>query len=458
MAAPSEVTDEPGQPPALTSLSLAEAAQSTRKQDQIITPFDVSGGFDDSGKPKAIDYDKLVDTFGSQRIDKPLLERFEKVTGHRPHRMLRRGLVFSHRDLNLILDKYEKGIPFFLYTGRGPSSDSMHVGHTIPFEFTKYLQDVFDVPLVIMLTDDEKFFHTPKLSLKDVYKFTVQNAMDIIAVGFDMKKTFIFADTEFIDGGFASAFNNNVRELGKRTTINQIKGTFGFNDSNNIAEFNFPAVQSATAFATSFPFIFGTDSKKVSKIPCLIPCAIDQDPYFRQCRDNAPKMGYLKPAIIHSVFLPSLRGKESKMSASDADSSIFLSDTDKQIQKKVGKAFSGGQDTAELHREIGGRTAVDVPFQYLTFFMEDDEELKRIQEAYEKGEMQSGEMKMACTKELQAYVGAFRERRKAVTEDVRRSFMRPRQLTFTGMPSEEERQEAKDKRIKQLEQELEWLN
>lgn len=228
-------------------------------------------------------------------------------------------------------------------------------------------------------------------------------------------------------------------------------------DSNNIAEFNFPAMQSATAFATSFPFIFGTDAKKVAKIPCLIPCAIDQDPYFRQCRDNAPKMGYLKPAIIHSVFLPSLRGSESKMSASDADSSIFLSDTDKQIQKKVGKAFSGGQDTAELHREIGGRTTVDVPFQYLTFFLEDDDELERIRVAYEKGEMQSGEMKMACTKELQAYVGGFRERRKAVTDEVRKEFMRPRQLVFRGMPDEKQRQEARSRRIKILEEELERL-
>ena len=137
MACVSEVKDEPGQPPALTSLSLAEAAQEAKSKEQIVTPFDVSGGLDELGNPKAIDYDKLVDTFGSQRIDKLLLDRFEKVTGHKPHRMLRRGLVFSHRDLNLILDKYEKGIPFFLYTGRGPSSDSMHVGHTIPFEFTK---------------------------------------------------------------------------------------------------------------------------------------------------------------------------------------------------------------------------------------------------------------------------------------------------------------------------------
>lgn len=86
---------------------------------------------------KAIDYNKLVDEFGTKKIDDELLARFERVTGRRPHHFLRRGIVFSHRDFELILDRYERGEPFFLYTGRGPSSDSVHVGHTIPFEFTK---------------------------------------------------------------------------------------------------------------------------------------------------------------------------------------------------------------------------------------------------------------------------------------------------------------------------------
>ena len=138
MAAIAQVPDEPGQPPALTALSLAERSQEgIKSNEQIITPFDVSGGVDEQGRPVAIDYDKLIDRFGSQRIDEALLERFERVTGHKAHRLMRRGMIFSHRDLTLILDKYENGVPFFLYTGRGPSSDSMHVGHSIPFEFTK---------------------------------------------------------------------------------------------------------------------------------------------------------------------------------------------------------------------------------------------------------------------------------------------------------------------------------
>ena len=252
MAAVSDVQDEPGQPPALTALSLAETSQRSKTKEQIITPFDVSGGVDEHGKAVAIDYDKLIDHFGSQRIDKSMLERFERLTGRPPHRLLRRGLVFSHRDLTVILDKYEKGIPFFLYTGRGPSSGSMHVGHSVPFEFTKsvgilsptsiqkipanhsngrYLQDAFNVPLIIMLTDDEKFLHSPKLSLKDCRKFAQENALDIIAIGFDPAKTFIFADTEFIYGGHGAAFGHNILEIGKKTTNNQIKGTFGFNDT-----------------------------------------------------------------------------------------------------------------------------------------------------------------------------------------------------------------------------------
>jgi len=140
MAAVGQISDEPGQPPALTALSLAEQSHDGAKsKEQIITPFDVSGGVDEQGRPVAIDYDKLIDRFGSQKIDNNLLERFERVIGHKAHRLMRRGMIFSHRDLTVILDKYESGVPFFLYTGRGPSSDSMHVGHSIPFEFTKYV-------------------------------------------------------------------------------------------------------------------------------------------------------------------------------------------------------------------------------------------------------------------------------------------------------------------------------
>ena len=48
------MADEPGQPPALTTLSLSQNAPS-KAVEQRITPFDVSGGVDETGKILGID-------------------------------------------------------------------------------------------------------------------------------------------------------------------------------------------------------------------------------------------------------------------------------------------------------------------------------------------------------------------------------------------------------------------
>ena len=98
-------------------------------------------------------------------------------------------------------------------------------------------------------------------------------------------------------------------------------------------------------------------------------------------RDVAPRLGFHKPALLHSTFFPALQGPQSKMSASDPNSSIFLTDTPEEIKTKVNKyAFSGGRDTKEEHCKYGGNTEIDVSYQYLTFFMEDDTKLEEIKQ------------------------------------------------------------------------------
>lgn len=106
-------------------------------------------------------------------------------------------MFFSHRDLHTILTLREQGKPFYLYTGRGPSSGSLHVGHLVPFIMTKWLQETFDVPLVIQLTDDEKTLWKD-LKVEDAIKLARENAKDIVAMGFDVNKTFIFNNLEFM--------------------------------------------------------------------------------------------------------------------------------------------------------------------------------------------------------------------------------------------------------------------
>lgn len=393
------------------------AAEAKSDQTQVITPWDVAGAVED-GVDQGIDYDKIVSSFGSQLITPELLERFEKVTGHRPHLLLRRGMFFSHRDLGHILDLHEQRKPFFLYTGRGPSSDSLHMGHLIPFTFTKWLQDVFDVPLVIEMTDDEKFLFKHQLTIEDTNgKFYKENAKDIIAVGFDLRKTFIFSDYNYMGG----AFYKNVSRVSRQITYNTAKAVFGFTESDSIGKVHFASIQISAGLSDSHPHLFGT-----AKLPCLIPCAIDQDAYFRLSRDVSQKLRHPKQALIHSKFFPALQGASSKMSASADTSAVFMTDTAKQIQKKINKyAFSGGKATVEEQRALGGDCDVDVAYQYITFFLEDDAELERIRTAYSSGEMLTGELKQICIKLIQEFVAKFQAQRALVTDDMVAEFANP---------------------------------
>jgi len=88
----------------------------------------------------------------------------------------------------------------------------------------RWLQDVFDVPLVIMLTDDEKYLFSEEREIEEVQSYTSENAKDIIAVGFDPKKTFMFSDYEYMGG----AFYKNITRISKRVTLNVARAVFGF--------------------------------------------------------------------------------------------------------------------------------------------------------------------------------------------------------------------------------------
>lgn len=421
----------------MEDISIKDNKMETVDEDDVVNPWEVA-----TSSATGVDYDKLIKRFGSTKIDDALLQRIEKVTGKPVHHLLRRGKFFSQRDMHIILDLYEQKKPFYLYTGRGPSSDSMHMGHLIPFIFTKWLQDTFDVPLVIQLTDDEKYLWKD-LTLEQANHMAFENTKDIIACGFDIEKTFIFSDLDFISN--SPAFYRNMCRVQKLVTYNQVKGIFGFGDSDCIGKISFPAIQASPSFSSSFPEIFNGRSD----IPCLIPCAIDQDPYFRMTRDVAPRMNCLKPALIHSTFFPALQGAQTKMSASDPTSSIFVTDSDKQIKDKINKyAFSGGGATVEEHKEKGGNCDVDVSFQYLTFFMEDDERLEEIRKTYTSGELLTGFLKKELVEILQKLVGEHRQRRASLTDDVVKQFMTPRKLKFDYPPPTPPSEKKKKKKQK----------
>ncbi len=106
-------------------------------------------------------------------------------------------------------------------------------------------------------------------------------------------------------------------------------------------------------------------------------------------------MGLMQPSSTYHQFAVGMTG--GKMSSSQPETTIFLNDSMKSIEKKIKASFSGGQSTIEEHRSKGGNPEIDVAYQYLRyFFEEDDNELNKIREEYISGELLTGEIKAIC--------------------------------------------------------------
>ncbi len=358
-----------------------------------VTPWEVEG---------KIDYDKIVKTFGLSFIDSEILDRIKRIArgkGRGLHLFLRRGLFFAHRDFDKTLDKYEAGEDFFLYTGRAPGG-SMHIAHLIPFRFVKYLQDIFDVNLYIQIPDDEKFWFKKEITQERINEMVESDLLDIAAIGFNPDKTFVFRNSEYIRNMYGI-----LMKVAKKISFAKAKAVFGFNNLSNIGMIFYPALQITPTF-----FEDGV---------CVIPCGIDQDPYFRLQRDFAEQLGFKKNVNIHSKFLPSLTGPEGKMSASDSEKAILLTDSPDTVRKKVMKyAFSGGQPTVDEHRKYGGNTEIDVSYQWLYYlFEDDDEEIKRIKKDYESGALLSSELKKILIDKINSFLDEHRKRKEIALKE-----------------------------------------
>jgi len=345
------------------------------KEKFKVTPWEVSG---------KVDYNRLIKEFGTERISENMLKGIEKLAGDL-HFLLRRKIFFSHRDLNWLFKEYEKGNKFFLYTGRGPSGKT-HIGHLVPWILTKWFQDKFNCNLYFQFTDDEKFLFNPELSLKDTKKLAYENALDVIAIGFDAKRTKFIMDTENIKKIYPLAL-----KVAKKLTFSTVKAVFGFTNETNVGSIFFTTIQSAPCF--------------FEDKPCLIPLAIDQDAHFRITRDIAPKLGLRKPALVHSIFLPGLTGS-AKMSSSIPGDALFTTDTPKQVEKKVKKyAFSGGQPTVAEHRKKGGNPDIDISYQWLKILFEpDDKKLQKIYNDYKSGKLLTSELKEILIEKVKAFL------------------------------------------------------
>ncbi|MCQ2084761.1 MAG: tryptophan--tRNA ligase [archaeon] len=364
-----------------------------------VTPWEVTGD---------IDYNVLMKKFGTTPIDDALIDRISKYGT--PHPMLRRGIFYTHRDLGALLDDYDKGNQFYIYTGRGPSGNT-HLGHIMPWIFNKWMQDTFKCKMLFQMTDDEKFLFKD-LTLHDTRNMAYENALDFVALGFDPDNTKIIVDTENIKTLYPLALR-----VAKKVTFSTAKAVFGFDGESNIGRIFFTTLESAPAFLPSE--IEGKPTR------VIVPCGIDQDPHFRVTRDVAPGMGYPKPTMLYCKMCPGLNGGD-KMSSSEENATIYTTDTPKQVKKKVGRAFTGGCVSIEEQREKGGNPEICAVFKYNYYLFEhDDAKLNEMADKCRRGEILCGECKVALTQKINVFLEAHQAKREEAKEIVK-------QMTFEG--------------------------
>ena len=366
-------------------------------KDLIVTPWEVSGDLEDKM------YIKLIERFGTQALSPDLIEKFRKLTGE-IHPLIKSQYFFSHRDLDWLLTKYENGDPFYLYTGRGPSG-LVHIGHILPWLFTKYLQDKFGSKLLFQLTDDEKFLYNAGATRETISKYTYENILDIIAIGFQPNLTRIIIDTKHINYLYPIA-----TEIAKKITFSTAKAVFGFTNTTNIGMIGFPPIQAAPCFLPSII------EKKPT--PVLIPAAIDQDPYWRITRDIAAKLGFYKPAQIHSKFLPSL-SRISKMSSSKPETAIFTTDEPEIVEKKALSSFTGGQATISLQKKLGGNADICPVYAYLKYFFDTEKESLERYIRCKSGNLLCGECKSDLANNTKTFIIEFKRKREKAKDKVK---------------------------------------
>ena len=441
-------------------------------EDLVIDPW---------SSAQSTDYSRIIDQFGLSSMD--------SIEMPSPSRLHRRGIVFAHRDLEMILDAQKTGDPFGVLTGLMPSGQ-MHMGHSMVIDQVKWFQqNGGDVTIAVADLESQA---TRGVSIsKGRETALAEYIANYAALGLDPEKTNVYFQSS------RPIVQRMGFQLGKRTNLNELESIYGFNGETNLAHVQAPLVQVGDILHPQ------TDEYGGLR-PIVVPVGVDQDPHLRLTRGLAAKtnwfnvndakiglliglsvqeenaailgqlpngrmdkdrlkeifdgivnclknlgfsdimsspkqgtvhvpgatqsdkrnirmallnyerklggMGLLAPSSTYHHFAVGLTGD--KMSSSQPKTTLFLKDDLATVEKKIKRAFSGGQGTIEEHRRLGGNPDIDVAYQYMMYFFEDDDSyLAEINANYRTGKLLAGEMKQLCIERATSWLGNLHEMR-----------------------------------------------
>ena len=355
----------------------------------MITPWEVS---------EDIDYKKTMEHFGIKPI-KELLNDIEN-----PSPLMMRGIIFGHRDFGRIIKSMKENKKFAVVGGMMPSG-KMHFGHKMIIDQLLYYQK-YNTEIHIPIADLEAYW-ARGMDFETTKNLAIEEYLaNYIALGLNPDKINIYLQSK----------NESVKDLAmklsKRVNFSEMKGIYGFGGETNIGHMFAPIIQVADILCPQL----------TEKIPTIVPVGIDQDPHLRLTRDIASRanktkeFNFIPPSSTYHRFMTGLSG--GKMSSSKPETAIFLSDTpSKSLKKKIMSCKTGGRETLEEQKKLGGAPEECVVYELFVYHLiDDDKELKEIYDSCKGGELLCGSCKKNCYEKIKEFLADLGEKRECAKE------------------------------------------
>ncbi|MBI3840923.1 MAG: tryptophan--tRNA ligase [Thaumarchaeota archaeon] len=344
------------------------------------------------------DYSRLRSEFGIEPVA-PLLSRFKKLSPH-----LSRGIDFGQRDLARILDAIDANKPYAVMSRIKPTGD-FHLGTKMTADDMVYFQSLSKKATVFYAIADVEAYADNGLSFAESRKIATKNVADILALGLDPDRAFIYLQSEEMRvARLATIFSRGV-------TNNMLKAIYG---ERQIGLYMAALVQAGDILMPQMEEFGGPK-------PVLVPVGADQDPHLRLTRDLAARyqdeFGFVAPSAIYHRLMLGLGGDE-KMSKRAEASLLTLDDAPKVASKKAMSAFTGGRDTVEEQRRLGGRADICPIYDLYRFhFAKDDSHVELVYRECTKGIRLCGECKQEAAGLVKKFLEEHQRKRDSLMDD-----------------------------------------
>ncbi len=349
----------------------------------------------DPWSSESINYSKLFKDFGMERITEEIKEKLKDlaVKNKGDIRYFERGIIFGHRDLAIFLKAVEDGEPTAIMSGIKPSND-FHLGSKMTAEELIAFQKLFKSKVFYAIADLEAMADN-RLDEESIKRFSISNLADLMALGLDVEKCYVYRQSQ------EKTVLTKAFVYSTRVTNSMLEAVYG---KKEVCLYLSALVQMADILLPQHEEFGG--AKHV-----LVPVGADQDPHIRLCRDIAQKEKLILPSATYHVFIRALNG-ETKMSKRSKEHTLSLSEPIDEVKKKIRNAFTGGRNTAEEQRRLGGEIEKCVFYELCkVHFISDDKQLKEMREECVSGRNLCGECKAKYGKVIVDFFENHRKKR-----------------------------------------------